>query len=167
MFLLRLSAAEAARPGAPAAGRQVTLLRAVESAPDGFVVTDEDGVIITANAAFLEMAQLAPRAGRGRAAGPLDRRRPAWTSIVLIANLRQRGAVRFFSPPCAASTAAPRRSRSPPSPSAASGRLSFGYAIRNVGPRLNLGLQAPAASQAPRPAPPPAPASPCPARSSN
>ena len=58
---------------------------------------DHDGQIITANAAFLEMAQLASEEqARGE---PLDR----WvgeSSVdlnVLMANLRQHGSVRFFT----------------------------------------------------------------------
>ncbi len=50
---------------------QARLIKVVESAPDGFVVTDPEGAILTANAAFVEMAQLAAEEqARGQ---PLER----------------------------------------------------------------------------------------------
>jgi transcriptional regulator PpsR len=73
------------------------LLHVVESAPDGFVVTNPDGRILTANAAFLDMAQLASEEqARGES---LERwlGRPGVDLDVLIANLRQRGTVRLFA----------------------------------------------------------------------
>jgi transcriptional regulator PpsR len=73
------------------------LLQVVESAPDGFVVTNIDGRILTANAAFLDMAQLpSEEQARGE---PLERwlGRPGVDLDVLIANLRQRGTIRLFA----------------------------------------------------------------------
>jgi transcriptional regulator PpsR len=65
--------------------------------PDGFVVTDHDGVIIAANEAFLEMTQLR---GESQALGnALDRwlGRPGVDLGVLLNNLRQYGSVRLFT----------------------------------------------------------------------
>jgi transcriptional regulator PpsR len=73
------------------------MLKLVEHVPDGFVVTDPDGVIITANEAFLQMAQLR---NEGQAQGQsLDRwlGRPGVDLNVLLNNLRQYGAVRLFA----------------------------------------------------------------------
>jgi len=73
------------------------LLQVVESAPDGFVVTTPEGRILTANAAFLDMAQLpSEELARGE---PLERwlGRPGVDLDVLIANLRQRGTIRLFA----------------------------------------------------------------------
>jgi len=73
------------------------MLQLVDRVPDGFVVTDHDGVIIAANEAFLEMAQLR---GEAQAQGQkLDRwlGRPGVDLGVLLNNLRQYGAVRLFS----------------------------------------------------------------------
>jgi transcriptional regulator PpsR len=73
------------------------LLDLVQSAPDGFVVIGTDSRIITANAAFLELAQLPnEEAARGEA---LDRwfGRQGVDLDVLITNLRQRGSVRLFA----------------------------------------------------------------------
>ena len=114
------------------------LLKAVESAPDGFVVTDDLGNILTANAAFFEMVQLPNEAAV--LGEPLDR----WVGQtgmdldVLVSNLRQRGTVRFFS--TVLRTDGGRAGTVQVEISAVSvrngGHPSFGYAIRNVGPRV-------------------------------
>ncbi|WP_043360855.1 transcriptional regulator PpsR [Belnapia sp. F-4-1] len=73
------------------------MLRLVESVPDAFVVTEQDGRIVTANAAFVEMAQLG---AEEQAVGqPLERwlGQPGVEIEVLTANLRQRGPVRLFA----------------------------------------------------------------------
>ncbi len=73
------------------------MLRLIESVPDAFVVTEHDGRIVTANAAFVEMAQLG---AEERAVGqPLERwlGQPGVEMEVLTANLRQRGPVRLFA----------------------------------------------------------------------
>ncbi len=95
LFLMRITPAGDETANTPDVKRN--LLRLVESAPDGFVVTDSAGNILTANNAFLEMAGLADEElARGES---LDR----WVGNsgveldVLITNLRQRGSVRFFA----------------------------------------------------------------------
>jgi transcriptional regulator PpsR len=68
----------------------------VEAAPDGFVVTGPDATILTANLAFLEMAQLATaEQARGES---LERwlGRPGVDIPVMLANLRQHGSIRLF-----------------------------------------------------------------------
>lgn len=88
-----------ARGGVAAApsGTGSVLLAALESAPDGFVVTDMDGRIITANQTFLDMAQT-PRIDLV-VSEPLDRwlGRSGVDMSVLLANLKQRGTVRLFA----------------------------------------------------------------------
>ncbi len=112
------------------------LLRAVESAPDGFVVTDHNGLVITANAAFLEMAQLdSEDQARGRA---LDN----WVGEsgvdldVLTSNLKARGSVRFFSTTLRGEDGGSAQVEISAVSVRNGGSPSFGYAIRNVGPRL-------------------------------
>ncbi len=119
---------------------KLTLLRAVESAPDAYVVTDDDGDIITANAAFLELVQLMHE---DEAVGqPLDR----WVGesgvdlSVLSANLRSRGAVRFFSTTINGEHGASAQVEVSAVAVPGEGRLALGYAIRNVSSRLNMGL---------------------------
>ncbi len=146
-LLVRLSAlpSEAAAILPPA---QSKLLKVVENAPDGFVVTSQDGGIVTANAAFLEMAELATESqaqgqalGRwlGRSGVDLD---------VLLANLRQRGSMRLF----ATNLRGEFGSTAEVEVSAVSvmngGQPCYGFAIRNVGRRVSA--EAPAARELPR-----------------
>jgi len=97
MLLVRITSVHAVAAASSLSAQKLKLLRAVESAPDGFVVTESDGTIVTANASFLDMAGLAAEeVARGQS---LDR----WVGespvdmTVLIANLRQRGVVRFYA----------------------------------------------------------------------
>ena len=139
MLLVRISSAHAVAAATSLSDVKVKLLRAVESAPDGFVVADNDGVVLTANAAFLEMAGLVSEdAARGQ---PLDR----WVGesgvdlTVLIANLRQRGSVRFFATALRSETGGQAEVEISAVTIANGGKPSFGLAIRNVGPRLRTG----------------------------
>jgi transcriptional regulator PpsR len=73
------------------------LLDVMDNAPDGMVVTDMDGVILSANTAFLDFVQVATEAQvRGR---PLGRfiGRPGVDLTRLIANLRDLETVRQFT----------------------------------------------------------------------
>jgi transcriptional regulator PpsR len=73
------------------------LLEVLEGSPDGLVVTTPEGQILTANRAFLELAQLATaEQAKGQS---LDRwlGRPGVDMRVLINNLRQHGSVRIFA----------------------------------------------------------------------
>jgi len=141
LFLMRIlpvptSSMQTAAPTLPDV--KTKLLRAVESAPDGFVVTDHEGAIITANAAFLEMAELLhEEQARGQ---PLDR----WVGTsgvdldVLTSNLRSRGSVRFFSTTMRGEAGAVAQVEISAVSVRNGGHPSFGYAIRNVGPRLHF-----------------------------
>ena len=95
-LLVRVATAAAARATADDPG-QGALLKLVDAAPDAFVVTDLGGLILTANHAFIELAQLTTEAQlRGQS---LERwlGRTGVDLNVLITNLRQRGAVRLFA----------------------------------------------------------------------
>jgi transcriptional regulator PpsR len=135
-FLVRLSPARAAEEAALLPKTKSKLLKVVEGAPDAFVVTDHEGRILTANAAFLEMAQLA---AEDQAQGePLERwlGRPGVEMEVLVAALRQRGSVRMF----ATTLRGEQGARAEVEASAVSvmnggGRPCFGFAIRDVGMR--------------------------------
>jgi len=138
LLLVRISAAPLkAIPGLPDVKNK--LLKIVESAPDGFVVTDSSGNILTANAAFLEMAGLVTEEqARGES---LDR----WVGQngveldVLMSNLRQRGSVRFFTTVVHAEDL-PDVQVEISAVSVGNGAgPSFGFAIRNIGPRLQVG----------------------------
>ena len=139
LFLVRIIAATDDASHTPDVKR--TLLRLVESAPDGFVVTDSSGNILTANSAFLEMAGLAEEdLARGES---LDR----WVGSsgveldVLITNLRQRGSVRFFTTIVRSEAGAQAKVEISAVAIGNGGQPSFGFAIRNIGPRLQLETQ--------------------------
>lgn len=96
LFLVRFSPEEMASSGDEQATRTLAL-EALAQSPDGFVVTDANGTIVTANQAFAELVQLAhPNALLGES---LDRwlGRSGVDLSVLLANLRQRGSVRLFA----------------------------------------------------------------------
>ena len=135
LFLVRISAAV---EGASVPDVKRKLLKLVESAPDGFVVTDNAGNILTANAAFLELAGLANEdLARGES---LDR----WIGTsgveldVLITNLRQRGSVRFFTTTVHTDDGAAAQVEISAVAIGNGGAPSFGFAIRNIGPRLQV-----------------------------
>ena len=90
------------RPGQGASGSTASqapsaMLQLIERAPDAFVVTDLDGLILTANRAFVDLAELATETQLRGAS--LDRwlGRTGVDLTVLITNLRQRGTVRLFA----------------------------------------------------------------------
>ena len=146
LYLLRLAASANAVPTLPDVKSK--LLAAVEAAPDGFLVTDDAGNILTANAAFLEMAQLA---NESLAIGqPVDR----WigqTGVdmdVLVNNVRQRGTVRFFSTVMRGEDGGSVQVEISAVSVRSGGQPCFGYAVRNVGPRVQVAPRA--AKQLPR-----------------
>ncbi|SDC95342.1 transcriptional regulator PpsR [Belnapia rosea] len=134
-FLLRLSPVQAPdRPAMPPAA--ATLLTVVQRAPDAFVVTDDRGRILTANEAFLELAQLATEED---ATGELLDR---WLGglgaemEVLVTALRERGSVRLFAAALRGEQGASTEVEVSAVSVLDSGkRPSFGFAIRNLGAR--------------------------------
>lgn len=73
------------------------LLKVVEGLPDGFVVTDRDMRVLATNTAFLDLAQIATEnQARGES---LDQwmGRSGVDFNVMVANLREHGAVRHFA----------------------------------------------------------------------
>jgi transcriptional regulator PpsR len=96
LFLVRLSS-RAMLPESSALKATATLLKFFEAAPDGLVITQSDGRIVRANAAFIEMAQLGSAAqSRGEL---LDRwlGRAGIDFSVALANLRQNGSIKLFA----------------------------------------------------------------------
>jgi transcriptional regulator PpsR len=96
-FLVRIRPAVAEAQKSEPTEERSKLLEVLESSPDGLVVTTADGEVLTANRAFLDLAQLVTvEQARGQ---PLDRwlGRPGVDVRVLLANLRQHGSVRLFA----------------------------------------------------------------------
>ena len=95
-YMLQLATVGASSPG-PQPNDDTSLEMAFEHAPDGLVVTDEEGVIRRANRAFLDMVQvgaegsiLGQRLGRWL-------ERPGADHTVLLTNVRAHGIVRLLS----------------------------------------------------------------------
>jgi len=96
LFLVRLSPMEGAAQAGAQTSDAASLLRVVENTPEGFVVTTTDGKILTANSAFLELAQMAvPEQIRGES---LDQwlGRPGVEFNALVHNLIDHGSIRMF-----------------------------------------------------------------------
>jgi transcriptional regulator PpsR len=112
------------------------LLQLAASAPDGLVVTDRDGQILSANPAFIEMAQLtSEEQARGEA---LERwfGRPGIDLGVLLANLRQNESVRLFATSLHGEYGATTDIEVSAVPLRGEAE-NFGFAIRNVERRLS------------------------------
>jgi transcriptional regulator PpsR len=95
-ILARLSPAETQAPES-ATKANASLIKIMEGLPEGFVVTDLEARILTANTAFLDFAQLSNQEqARGQ---PLENwlGRSGVDINVLTANLRERSSVRNFS----------------------------------------------------------------------
>lgn len=96
-FVIRLSLARPDGGADNASSTSAMLLKLVQAAPDCFVVTDLAGRVLSANATFVELAQLTTEEQvRGET---LDRwlGRTGVDLSVLISNLRHSGAVRLFA----------------------------------------------------------------------
>jgi transcriptional regulator PpsR len=126
--------------GEPASGElpklKAKLLKLMESAPDGFVVTGADARIITANATFLELVQL-PTEEQARGE-PLSRwlGRSGVDLDILIANLRQHGSVRLFASLVRGELGEPADVEISAVTVMNGGMPCFGFSIRDVGRRL-------------------------------
>ncbi|MET0444322.1 MAG: transcriptional regulator PpsR [Pseudorhodoplanes sp.] len=135
-YLIRFTPAglDAAMPRTTSAGSK--LLKFVRNAPDAFVTTDHDGLIVTANAAFLQMAQVMTEdQTRGQS---IDRwlGRSDVDMRVVIANLRQHGAVHLFASVLRGELGAMTDVEISANSLVDGDTLGFGFAIRNVGRRL-------------------------------
>jgi len=94
--LLRISGVAADQSNAGGAKLKAKLLKLMESAPDGFAVTSADGRVITANSAFLQIAQL-PNEERARGE-TIDRwlGRGGVDLDIMIGALRRHGSLRLY-----------------------------------------------------------------------
>ncbi len=134
LLLLRIDAAGGA-PSAEAARAGHPFLELMQAVPDGFVAIGADGRILAANAAFLDLAQLA---SEDQARGEhLDRwlGREGLNVDVLIANLRQRGTVRLFATVMRGEHGAATDVEISGAAITVAGRAGYGLAIRNVARR--------------------------------
>ena len=136
LFLVRLSPLQEDAAVSTVSSLRSQLLRLVERSPDGFVVTSADGHILAANAAFLDLAQLASEEqARGES---LDRwlGRPGVDLGVLTANLRQRGSVRLFATTLRGEHGTSTEVEISAAAMSGGGQAGFGFAIRDIARRL-------------------------------
>jgi|APCry1669188879_1035177.scaffolds.fasta_scaffold00079_21 transcriptional regulator PpsR len=96
-FLLRFNPLQADRQENPANTSKQMLAQVMESAPDALVVTDMAGKVLSANKAFLQIAQASNEAlVRGESLEKWLGRAGVDLSV-LLSNLRQRDVVRLFA----------------------------------------------------------------------
>lgn len=142
LFLIRL-APQTATNEVPALKATSALIKMFETASDGMVITQHDGRITRANAAFLEMAQLS---SEEQARGELLDRWVGRAGVdfgVAMANLRQSGSVKLFSTILRGEFGATSAVELSGVTLADDGeRSQFGFAIRNVDKRLTAATPA-------------------------
>lgn len=97
LYLIRLSPVETKAENKGRMSPRDNLLRLVENAPDGFVVTNVSGEIIAANKAFLELSELFTEEQIKGESLSKWLGRPGVDLNVLTANLREQGKVRLFA----------------------------------------------------------------------
>lgn len=140
LFLVRVAMPESSVVTLPPAKSK--LLKLVDAAPDAFVVTGPDGRIITGNSAFLEMIEVTSEdQARGE---PFDR----WLGAqdveaeVLFGHLRNRGTVRLYASVLRGEHGARTEVEISAVTVMNGGKPVFGFAIRDVGPRVRPPAQA-------------------------
>jgi len=137
LLLVRMgSAANGAMPKISAGGEEAALARLVDQSPDAFVSCDASGRVLSANAAFLEMAQLS--SPDQAYAGTLDQwvGRDGIDFNVLMANLRQRASVRLFATSLRGELGASSDVEISAAAGVAGGKPIYSFAIRNVAGRV-------------------------------
>ncbi len=108
----------------------------VQASPDGFVLADSGGRIITANRTFVEMAQLADEEQARGAALDQFFGRPGVDFDVIMANLRQHGMVRLFATALRGTQGGTLEVEASAVTLGQGKTATFGFSIRDVGRRL-------------------------------
>ena len=119
------------------------ILKLIERVPDGFVVTKQDGTIIAANEAFLELSQLRNEA---QAQGNLLDRwlgRPGVDLAVMLNNLRDFGSVRLFSTILRDEFGAESEVEVSAGAVLNGGEPCYGFAIRSINRRVSTAVDTP------------------------
>lgn len=136
-FLVRLNRVQASTESEQAPSTGSMLLKFMQAAPDAFVLTDIDGRVVSANSAFIDLAQLtAEDQVRGET---LDRwlGRTGVDLSVMISNLRQHGAVRLFATTLRGEYGAVTDVEISASMVPHGERPFLGFTVRDVGRRLS------------------------------
>ena len=136
-FVVRLAAAPVSGSADASPSTSAMLLKLVQAAPDCLIVTDIDGRVMSANAAFVELVQFTTEEQvRGES---LDRwlGRTGVDLSVLISNLRQTGAVRLFATTLRGEYGAVAEVEISATLVSHGDRPFLGFTIRDVGRRLS------------------------------
>jgi transcriptional regulator PpsR len=115
---------------------KINLIELVNNLPDAFVVTDIEGRIVSANSAFVELAQIS---SEEQALGHSLARwlgRPGVDLEVLMANLRQHGAMRLFATTLRGDSGATAEVEISAVLIPSGEQACMGFTIRNIGQRL-------------------------------
>lgn len=126
----------------------IRYLRALEQAPDGIVITDAEGRILSANSTFLNLTEIAAeQQARGES---LDHwlGRPGVDLSVLMANLRQHETVRLFATTLRGEYGSVTEVEISAAAIQHGERPCFGFFIRDIGRRL--GTEQPPTPEQPR-----------------
>jgi transcriptional regulator PpsR len=136
LFIVRLASAQVDGQAGLAQAEGAMLLQLARSSPDSLVVTDLDGHVLSANAEFLSLTQVAQEDQlRGQS---LDRwlGRSGVDLGVLISNLRQGGAVKLFATTLRGEVGASTEVEISAVMVASAEPPFLGFTIRDVGRRL-------------------------------
>jgi transcriptional regulator PpsR len=136
MVLLRLLPSGTVVP--PDSARASRMLALLDGMPDGFVVTGEDGRILSANAAFCELVQLG---NENQVMGePLERwlGRPGVDLHIMLANLREYRTVRNFATIVRGNFAAPQEAVVTAVAALEVSQPCIGFIIRSVSSAMSV-----------------------------
>jgi len=133
-FLIRLAGARGDAAESPVSR---SILKVMEGAPDAFVVADVEGRILTANRAFIDLAQMT---AEGQVRGELLDRWLGRSGVdfnVLMSSLRQHGTIRLFASVMRGEYGAIADVEISAVSVTQGAQPCFGFSIRNVAPRIN------------------------------
>jgi len=148
LFLIRLTPSHPPAVIDTPTAQHAMMLDVLEQSPDGFVVTDPSGKILSCNRAFVEMVHLAKQEQ------VLSRQLSDWLGrsdvdlSVLIANIQQRGAVRLFATMLRGTRGADLEVEISGVSVKSGATPCLGFSVREVGQRL--GTDRPTLNQLPR-----------------
>ena len=133
-FMVRLAGGEA--PDIRLPEGQSKLAAFLQVSPDGLVVTGGDGRVLATNPAFLTLAELgSPAQAQGELLGRFLGRQEVELEV-LIANLRMRGPVRLLQTMLRGALGSESQVEVSAAELPGAGQASYGFAIRDVGPRI-------------------------------
>lgn len=139
LFLVRFTATGVSSARAPEDGAQVAEL--VSNAPDGFVITDVEGRVLSANRSFLDLVQLA---GEQQAHGRLISEwigRPGADLGVFLATLRKHGAIRLMATAVRGEQGGTSEAEISAAAAPTDAPQCIGFILRDVGRRVAHGPQ--------------------------